>query len=352
MPPRPPSNAIIRGKKLGQGGFGTVYECQYQGRIWALKVATNGADMTHEAVMHGKANPRNHSPNIVAVSLATNEYMIMELCDGDLFKEIESGYYKGNERRIKRDYLQILSGVSQMHARGVFHRDMKPENILVKNGVLKVSDFGSSSDRSSAADAMSTISYGPPGMLMHPQPAPQCPTASAILRPYLELFTGNGISEMFDIWALGIILLEMVFDARPWKKATDHTCQMVRSNPRVLLSIFPSMSDELYSLMKHIFYSRDIRVDGMIHAVDRLRYFYAPRRQSHYRRGVPNIQPVPITRAGPEEMMCNGGHACPPKVKVSGPPKLVLGGNNGQAPVIVNAPVGYPQAGSSGTKGA
>lgn len=69
-------------------------------------------------------------------------YIVMELCDGDLRNATECGV-EGEVAAC--GYLQqIVSGYGELAALGIVHRDLKPANILVRDGCLKIADFGMS----------------------------------------------------------------------------------------------------------------------------------------------------------------------------------------------------------------
>ena len=68
--------------------------------------------------------------------------MVMELCDGDLRRYTESGAIGEN---LSMKYLgQMLEGYGELKRLGIVHRDLKPANILLRDGCLKIADFGMS----------------------------------------------------------------------------------------------------------------------------------------------------------------------------------------------------------------
>jgi protein-serine/threonine kinase len=95
------------------------------------------------------AKSLNH-PNVVkTLRLCTNKGRwchVMEYCDqGDLFGLVQKGYLKDADRQTDRECLfkQLLQGVRYLHCRGIAHRDIKLENLLITcNGYLKITDFG------------------------------------------------------------------------------------------------------------------------------------------------------------------------------------------------------------------
>jgi len=142
-------------EKLGEGGMGAVYKAQetLANRIVALKVlrknlAGNHAfaeRFTREAQLAGSLS----HPNIVACHNAGFargiQYMVMEFVDGETLKtslkKREGGKLPEAESLlIVRD---VARGLAHAHAKGIVHRDIKPDNILIsKTGAIKLSDFG------------------------------------------------------------------------------------------------------------------------------------------------------------------------------------------------------------------
>jgi mitogen-activated protein kinase 1/3 len=88
----------------------------------------------------------DYHPNVISlVGLSASEdslYIVMELMDSDLHKIVQSKQKLG-ESHLKVIWTQILDGVSAMHRNNVFHRDLKPGNILVgRDCQVRITDFG------------------------------------------------------------------------------------------------------------------------------------------------------------------------------------------------------------------
>jgi serine/threonine protein kinase len=87
-------------------------------------------------------------PNIVPMLKTIYDpectYMVLRYCsDGDLFSNItEIGRFVGNDHLIRATFLQILSAVQHCHKLGIYHRDLKHENILVDGTQVLLADFG------------------------------------------------------------------------------------------------------------------------------------------------------------------------------------------------------------------
>ncbi|KAH9934067.1 kinase-like domain-containing protein, partial [Epithele typhae] len=155
-------------------------------------------------------------------------YLVLELCDGgDLFSRIcEVHMYEDNEALVRTAFLSLVDAVIEMHATGIAHRDLKPENILVNDdgSRLFLSDFGLASD-----EARVDIYGWGTGIYMSPEASgkiigkvPYCPRTS-------------------DIWALGIILINMISGRNPWTrpKGSDPLFAAFLDDPQYLYDSLP-----------------------------------------------------------------------------------------------------------------
>ncbi|KAF8988345.1 kinase-like domain-containing protein, partial [Cyathus striatus] len=130
-------------------------------------------------------------------------YLVMDLCSGNtLFTSVYFSHdFFENDALVKHVYGQILDGVQYLHSNTIFHRDLKLENILVTyDWTVKIIDFGVATDQSISQGTCGTYSYASPDVL----------DADVI---------GLWNSAKADVWALGIILIEMITCHRPWHSA-------------------------------------------------------------------------------------------------------------------------------------
>lgn len=128
-----------------------------------------------------------------------NINLIMEYCDlGDLSLFLNSKPLK--EKYAKRFMIQIKNAVEYLYKRNIFHRDIKPQNILLtKNKIIKLSDFGFAKRFNSKDDKMSSTICGSP-IYMAP-----------------EIIKQNNYNTKVDLWSIGIILYEMITGIVPFK---------------------------------------------------------------------------------------------------------------------------------------
>ncbi len=143
-------------KKLGRGGFGTVYKIRNEENLeFAIKVLdlwrikpNEHKSLKQRFVLEYKAGIVNNE-NIVRSYytgyIEGNPYIIMELCeDGNLADKLLDYY---NEPKFTSLALQILNGLKALHKENLIHRDIKPENIIFKNKTIaKLTDFGITGD--------------------------------------------------------------------------------------------------------------------------------------------------------------------------------------------------------------
>ncbi|KAL5702146.1 non-specific serine/threonine protein kinase [Ranunculus cassubicifolius] len=157
-PPSPKSSDLVLGKYklgrlLGRGSFAKVFSAQSVngGPSVAIKIIDKSillsAGMETQIVREVAVMHRLNHPNIVRIHevMATKSkiYLVMEYVrGGDLFTKIAR---KGrlSEAMAKRYFQQLVTTIQYCHVKGVVHRDIKPQNLLLdQEGNLKVSDFG------------------------------------------------------------------------------------------------------------------------------------------------------------------------------------------------------------------
>ena len=149
------------GKHISEGAEGVIYEAIKDGKRFALKRRRNPANKNNLSYENRVRDYQcylkeienmshcNHV-NIVKFEEAFrdqqgNMYMVIELCDDNLFhkREEELGEDKYYDEKIIVGMLrQICEGLNYLHGKKLAHRDIDPRNILIKDGVIKLVDFG------------------------------------------------------------------------------------------------------------------------------------------------------------------------------------------------------------------
>ncbi|KAJ7122570.1 kinase-like domain-containing protein [Mycena crocata] len=195
---------------VGAGAHGKLYKAIHLSSrsLYAVKCLRRPAPRSKDAKFQDRERALHcrvsAHPNVVTLHRyftdADHVFMVMDLCTGgDLYGAIMRGVYHRNTELIKRTFASIVDGVAFCHARGVYHRDLKPENILVGDNVL-IADFGLST----------------PSMVSRDM---DCGSGS-YMTP--ESFSSASISYCppeSDVWALCIILVNLVTAMNPWHTA-------------------------------------------------------------------------------------------------------------------------------------
>ena len=119
------------------------------------------------------------------------KYVFKSQTEKNLYEAIKDRKSYLPEKRVKRWIYQILKALEFMHRNGIFHRDIKPENILLRNGDVKLADFGSCKSiysKTPFTEYISTRWYR----------SPEC------------LLTDGYYNFKMDIWGLGCVFFEML----------------------------------------------------------------------------------------------------------------------------------------------
>ena len=197
---------------IGSGGMAVVYKalCHRLNRYVAIKILRDEYANDPEFREHFRAESQavamlSH-PNIVAVYDYSRDlscqYIVMELIEGITLKQymLKKGALSWNE--ALHFSTQIAKALSHAHSKGIIHRDIKPQNIMVcKDGSIKVADFGiadlETDDDVSAQETMGSIHYISP-----------------------EQAHGEGSDARADIYSLGVVMYEMLTGRLPEKGKT------------------------------------------------------------------------------------------------------------------------------------
>ncbi len=197
-------------KFLGAGGFGGVFHASEMVRNTsvqevAIKVIPESSD--DKLIELKNARKLEHSNLIKAYSVGEFTflntemlYLVMELAQGSLKNHIAKGGLSSGE--IKNITAQVAQGLNYLHGQNKVHRDLKPGNILKVNQQYKLADFGlirtlNNKSHTQTVHNSGTIIYMPP-----------------------EAFRGD-ISSAWDLWSLGIMLIEMTTNQLPYKFNND-----------------------------------------------------------------------------------------------------------------------------------
>jgi serine/threonine protein kinase len=207
-------------KKLGEGGMGTVYLAEQisMARKVALKVLQGNYANDEEFISRFRREARlaaslNH-PYIVTVydfdqAEDGSLFIAMEYVDGMSLTEVIRRHSPLDIGRAVGLGAQIAEGLDAAHRTGVIHRDIKPDNIMVVGDEdlekVKLMDFGIARLRDAGATSQLTRA----GVIMG-TPAYMAP----------EQAEGTEASERTDIYALGIVLYELLSGSVPFRAST------------------------------------------------------------------------------------------------------------------------------------
>ena len=238
---------------LGAGGMGEVYKSRDTRlqRGVALKVISGEGLRDSERIRRFEQEARaagtlSH-PNVCAVyDLGTHEgspFVVMELLEGETLREtLGSGHLP--LRRALTYAAQAAEGLASAHAKGIVHRDLKPENLFItKEGRVKVLDFGLAkltggelppADGPSVATVPGAITT--PGVLLG---------TVAYMAP--EQIRGSAVDARADVFALGVVLYEMLTHRRPFLGSTsaDVMSAILHQEPAPLATLRPEAPQHL-----------------------------------------------------------------------------------------------------------
>jgi serine/threonine protein kinase len=225
----------------GAGGMGVVYRALdlKLERTVALKFLPNELVATRadkeRLLREAKTASALDHPNIGVI------HGIEETGDGRSF--IVMAYYEGDTvaRKLLHGPLptgeavdiaiQMARGLAEAHARAVIHRDIKPSNVIItRQNLAKIVDFGLAR---TAGPSLTTQSMGTSGTFGYMSP---------------EQTMGKLVDQRADIWALGILLTEMVTGRNPFHRDTA---------PATLVAILnepPTLADEIPLELQRIIY--------------------------------------------------------------------------------------------------
>ena len=226
--------------KLGSGGMGVVYRARDTKlkRDVAIKVLSERFAGDRERMARFEREARvlaslNH-PNIAAIyGLEESEgvfALVMELVEGQtLAQRIERGALELEEAIDIA--AQVAAGLDAAHAKGIIHRDLKPANVMITDdGTVKVLDFGLAKALEGDAPESIDDSNSPTLSRAATQAGVLLGTAG-YMSP--EQARGKPVDKRTDIWALGVVLFEMLTGTRLFHGETmsDTLAAVLKTEP-------------------------------------------------------------------------------------------------------------------------
>jgi len=226
-------------ERIGTGGMAVVYKakCHRLNRLVAVKILKS--DLAQDEDFRRRFNAESQAvaqlshPNIVSVYDVSRggdtEYIVMELIDGITLKQYMEKRGQLNWRETLHFITQIMRGLSHAHSRGIVHRDIKPQNIMVlRDGSVKVADFGIAC----LENAAQTLTQEALGSVHYISP---------------EQARGDRIDARSDIYSAGVVLYEMLTGRLPFEgdSAVSVAIQHLSSIPLAPREINPEIPEQL-----------------------------------------------------------------------------------------------------------
>jgi len=232
-------------ERIGAGGMGEVWKAEDTrlGRLVAVKIVPPGVADSAESIARLRREARtaarlNH-PNIATIHSIEEAggrlFIVMELIEGEpLSVLMKRGLLSESELcRIGR---AVSDALAEAHAKGIIHRDIKPDNIVVAGSKVKVLDFGIAKQIGLAglsSDAPTASFLTQEGMIV-----------GTVHYMSPEQALGKPLDPRTDIFSLGVVLYEAATGRLPFQgeTITDTMTRLIRDEPAPPLRINPALS--------------------------------------------------------------------------------------------------------------
>ena len=230
-------------EEIGRGGMGVVYKAEdiRLKREVALKFLppqlADSPELRERFLIEAQAAAALSHPNICVIHEVGEDedrpYIAMEYVEGETLRDrIKRGPLKPQEALAV--ITQVTTGLSEAHAKGIIHRDIKSANIMVTTKAqAKVMDFGLAKLRGGSSltrtqTTLGTIAY------MSPEQA-----------------RGDELDQRTDLWSLGVVLYEMLTGELPFKGDRDLSIihSIVHEEPKPLRQRKPPIPEELQQVV-------------------------------------------------------------------------------------------------------
>jgi serine/threonine protein kinase len=233
-------------EKLGAGGMGEVWRAEDRRLLRQVAIKILPAQLAADAewkerfLREARTVAQLNHPNIATIYGIDEQgdtlFIAMELIEGEpLSNMIARGPMLPAE--AVRVAAHVADGLAEAHDKGIIHRDIKPDNILVSTKVVKILDFGIAKQIGGTADP--ALTQG--GMVMG---------TPHYMSP--EQALGRGVDARTDIFSLGTVLYEMLSGTKPFTgdAATQVLLQIVMHEPRDISSAAQGITPALSKVVR------------------------------------------------------------------------------------------------------
>jgi len=239
--------------RVGAGGMGEVWRAEDTrlGRTVAIKVLPPSVLADVEAIARLKREARTaaqlYHPSIATIHSIEEDgdhlFIVEEFVEGEsLTRVIKRGDL--SESEICRIGRAVADALAEAHAKGIVHRDIKPDNIIVAGNRVKVLDFGIAKQVGIAG-----------------APSSETPTAFVTQQGMIlgtihymspEQALGKTIEGRTDVFSLGVVLYEMTTGRRPFggETITETMTQIIRDEPADAVSVNPGISPSMNEIIR------------------------------------------------------------------------------------------------------
>ena len=268
-------------RQLGAGGMGEVYLAE-DNRLWrkvALKLLPAKFTMDVERLgrfqQEACATSALNHPNIITIfdigQDGSTHFIATEFIEGETLRQrISAGKLSISE--ALNIAVQVASALSAAHSVNVVHRDVKPENIMLRtDGHVKILDFGLAKLTNARSENAAFQSGHLP--LIKTEPGVVLGTPG-YMSP--EQACGESVDRRTDIFSLGVVLYEMITGHRPFdgKTVGEIIAATLSKEPQPLKEYAPEVSDEIQRVITTVLCkdreSRHQTADELVGALKRL----------------------------------------------------------------------------------
>jgi serine/threonine protein kinase/Flp pilus assembly protein TadD len=243
---------------LGAGGMGEVYlarDTRLRRNI-ALKLLPFDLSLDKDRLLRFEqeayaASALNH-PNILTIyeigQADNTRFIAAEFIDGVTLRQNMTSTPMVELTEVLDTTVQVASALVAAHQAGIVHRDLKPENIMIRHdGYVKVLDFG----LAKLCESQHRVS-DPEAETMHMVKTEPGVVMGTVGYMAPEQVRGHEVDERSDIWALGVVIYEMVAGKTPFDglTASDVMASILRTEPLPLERFSPNAPTELRRILK------------------------------------------------------------------------------------------------------